>query len=178
MEHGGLAPRGTVWPPRPGFDVSSRHVDCAHHNRHDPLHRPCRLDRAAATRDDEQARRIFKAHHRLLSDAVEAHGSNEVKCLGDGLMVDCAWCPSSLKATPCTLRRLTVSSPVPSLSESSVEIDVRLCCPRRHRRAVPRSRWRWALASCRCWRVREGARAEPFGNAAADFTLPADLQPK
>jgi len=36
---------------------------------------------------DEQARRIFKAHHRLLREAVEAHGGNEVKWLGDGLMV-------------------------------------------------------------------------------------------
>ncbi len=36
---------------------------------------------------DEQAQRIFKTHHRLLSEAVEAHGGNEVKWLGDGLMV-------------------------------------------------------------------------------------------
>ncbi len=36
---------------------------------------------------DEQAQRIFKAHHRLLREAVEAHGGNEVKWLGDGLMV-------------------------------------------------------------------------------------------
>ena len=37
---------------------------------------------------DEQAQRIFKAHHRLLREAVEAHGGHEVKWLGDGLMVD------------------------------------------------------------------------------------------
>src|SRR5213592_2345102 len=36
---------------------------------------------------DERAQRIFKAHHRLLSDAVKAHGGHEVKWLGDGLMV-------------------------------------------------------------------------------------------
>jgi class 3 adenylate cyclase/tetratricopeptide (TPR) repeat protein len=36
---------------------------------------------------DEQAQRIFKAHHRLLREAVESHGGNEVKWLGDGLMV-------------------------------------------------------------------------------------------
>ncbi len=36
---------------------------------------------------DEQAQRIFKAHHRLLREAVEAHGGHEVKWLGDGLMV-------------------------------------------------------------------------------------------
>ena len=28
---------------------------------------------------DEQAQRIFKAHHRLLREAVEAHGGHEVK---------------------------------------------------------------------------------------------------
>jgi len=36
---------------------------------------------------DERAQRIFKAHHRLLSEAVRAHGGHEVKWLGDGLMV-------------------------------------------------------------------------------------------
>jgi hypothetical protein len=36
---------------------------------------------------DEQAQRIFKAHHRLLREAVESHGGHEVKWLGDGLMV-------------------------------------------------------------------------------------------
>jgi class 3 adenylate cyclase len=36
---------------------------------------------------DEQAQRIFKAHHRLLSEAVRSHGGHEVKWLGDGLMV-------------------------------------------------------------------------------------------
>ena len=28
---------------------------------------------------DEQAQRVFKAHHRLLREAVEAHGGHEVK---------------------------------------------------------------------------------------------------
>ncbi len=36
---------------------------------------------------DEQAQRIFRAHHRLLSEAVQQHGGHEVKWLGDGLMV-------------------------------------------------------------------------------------------
>ncbi|MEX2245332.1 MAG: AAA family ATPase [Dehalococcoidia bacterium] len=36
---------------------------------------------------DEQAQRIFGAHHRLLRDAVAANGGQEVKWLGDGLMV-------------------------------------------------------------------------------------------
>ena len=36
---------------------------------------------------DERAQHIFKAHHRLLREAVDAHGGHEVKWLGDGLMV-------------------------------------------------------------------------------------------
>ena len=36
---------------------------------------------------DEKAQHIFKAHRRLLHEAVEAHGGHEVKWLGDGLMV-------------------------------------------------------------------------------------------
>src|SRR5262245_46423893 len=35
---------------------------------------------------DERGQRIFQAHHRLLKDAVAAHGGQEVKWLGDGLM--------------------------------------------------------------------------------------------
>ena len=35
---------------------------------------------------DEQAQRIFRAHHKLLKNAVAAHGGQEVKWLGDGLM--------------------------------------------------------------------------------------------
>src|SRR5258708_31064647 len=35
---------------------------------------------------DERAEHIFRAHHRLLSEAVEAHRGHEVKWLGDGLM--------------------------------------------------------------------------------------------
>src|SRR5262245_25046283 len=35
---------------------------------------------------DEQAQRIFQAHHRLLKDTVAVHGGQEVKWLGDGLM--------------------------------------------------------------------------------------------
>ena len=36
---------------------------------------------------DEDAQRMFKAHHKLLRDAVAAAGGQEVKWLGDGLMV-------------------------------------------------------------------------------------------
>src|SRR5262249_33416364 len=35
---------------------------------------------------DERAQRIFQAHHRLLRDTAAAHGGQEVKWLGDGLM--------------------------------------------------------------------------------------------
>jgi class 3 adenylate cyclase len=35
---------------------------------------------------DEQAQRIFQAHRRLLKDTVAAHGGQEVKWLGDGMM--------------------------------------------------------------------------------------------
>src|SRR6476646_5237876 len=36
---------------------------------------------------DDAAQRVFEAHHRLLRDAVAAHGGAEVKWTGDGLMV-------------------------------------------------------------------------------------------
>jgi len=36
---------------------------------------------------DERARTLFAAHHRLLADAVAAHGGSELQWLGDGLMV-------------------------------------------------------------------------------------------
>jgi class 3 adenylate cyclase len=36
---------------------------------------------------DEDAQQIFRAHRRLLTDAVAVHGGHEVKWLGDGLMV-------------------------------------------------------------------------------------------
>src|SRR5436190_5242559 len=36
---------------------------------------------------DEEAQRIFRAHHSLLADTAAAHGGEEVKWLGDGLMV-------------------------------------------------------------------------------------------
>jgi class 3 adenylate cyclase/tetratricopeptide (TPR) repeat protein len=49
---------------------------------------------------DEQAQRIFKAHHRLLREAVEAHGGHEVKWLGDGLMVAF---PSAADAVRCAI---------------------------------------------------------------------------
>jgi len=49
---------------------------------------------------DEQAQRIFKAHHRLLRQAVEACGGHEVKWLGDGLMVAF---PSAADAVRCAI---------------------------------------------------------------------------
>jgi class 3 adenylate cyclase/tetratricopeptide (TPR) repeat protein len=36
---------------------------------------------------DETAQRVFETHHRMLRDAVAAHGGAEVKWTGDGLMV-------------------------------------------------------------------------------------------
>jgi class 3 adenylate cyclase len=36
---------------------------------------------------DERAQKLFETHHRLLSDAVSAHGGSELQWLGDGLMV-------------------------------------------------------------------------------------------
>jgi Adenylate and Guanylate cyclase catalytic domain len=36
---------------------------------------------------DERAQDLFAAHHRLLADAVAAHGGSELQWLGDGLMV-------------------------------------------------------------------------------------------
>jgi class 3 adenylate cyclase len=49
---------------------------------------------------DERAQRVFKAHHRLLQDAVQAHGGDEVKWLGDGLMVAF---PSAYAAIQCAI---------------------------------------------------------------------------
>src|SRR5208282_2193777 len=49
---------------------------------------------------DETAQRIFTAHHKLLSDAVAAHGGHEVKWLGDGLMVAF---PSAAEAVRCAI---------------------------------------------------------------------------
>jgi class 3 adenylate cyclase len=36
--------------------------------------------------DDERAQRSLRAHHRLLKHAVAAHGAQEVRWLGDGLV--------------------------------------------------------------------------------------------
>ena len=49
---------------------------------------------------DEDAQRIFKAHHKLLRDAVAAAGGHEVKWLGDGLMVAF---PSAADAVRCAI---------------------------------------------------------------------------
>src|SRR5260370_9785461 len=49
---------------------------------------------------DEEAQRIFRAHHKLLSDAVIADGGHEVKWLGDGWMVAF---PSAADAVRCAI---------------------------------------------------------------------------
>ena len=49
---------------------------------------------------DEDAQRIFQAHHKLLQDAVAANGGHEVKWLGDGLMVAF---PSTTDAVRCAI---------------------------------------------------------------------------
>src|SRR5215470_9457288 len=49
---------------------------------------------------DEQAQRIFQAHHKLLKDAVAANGGHAVKWLGDGLMVAF---PSAADAVRCAV---------------------------------------------------------------------------
>ena len=49
---------------------------------------------------DEQAQRIFQAHHKLLKEAVAANGGHTVKWLGDGLMVAF---PSAADAVRCAV---------------------------------------------------------------------------
>ena len=49
---------------------------------------------------DESAQRIFQAHHKLLQEAVASHGGQEVKWLGDGLMVAF---PSAANAVRCAI---------------------------------------------------------------------------
>src|ERR1700740_465609 len=49
---------------------------------------------------DESAQRIFAAHHKLLSDAVAAHGGHEVKWLGDGVV---GAFPSAADAVRCAI---------------------------------------------------------------------------
>jgi class 3 adenylate cyclase/putative methionine-R-sulfoxide reductase with GAF domain len=56
---------------------------------------------------DQQAQRIFCAHHRLLQEAVAANGSQAVKCVGDGLLVvfpsaaDAVRCAVALQQAAC-----------------------------------------------------------------------------
>jgi len=49
---------------------------------------------------DEEAQRIFRAHHDLLAEAASAHHGEEVKWLGDGLMVAF---PSAADAVDCAI---------------------------------------------------------------------------
>jgi class 3 adenylate cyclase/tetratricopeptide (TPR) repeat protein len=71
---------------------------------------------------DESAQQIFKAHHRLLSDAVAASGGREVKWLGDGLMVAFA---SAADAVRCAIA-MQQSSRRPVASGARLEIRVGL----------------------------------------------------
>src|SRR5215470_17208079 len=48
---------------------------------------------------DERAQRSFQAHHRLLKDAVAAHGGQEVKLLGDGLLTVFASAADAVRAS-------------------------------------------------------------------------------
>jgi hypothetical protein len=54
---------------------------------------------------DERAQRVFSAHHKLLQEAVAVHGGDEVRWLGDGLMVafasaaDAVRCAISMQQT-------------------------------------------------------------------------------
>lgn len=69
---------------------------------------------------DEQAQRIFKAHHRKLREAVESHGGHEVKWLGDGLMVAFDSADSAVKcaiAMQQASRRPTVGEGVQTLAD-------------------------------------------------------------
>ncbi|HEY8172259.1 MAG TPA: AAA family ATPase [Dehalococcoidia bacterium] len=68
---------------------------------------------------DESAQRIFESHHRLLSDAVSAHGGQEVKWLGDGLMVAF---PSAADAVRCAISMQQASR----RSSAGARIDVRV----------------------------------------------------
>src|SRR4051812_24903337 len=49
---------------------------------------------------DEEAQRIFRAHHDLLAETAAVHGGDEVKWLGDGLMVAF---PSAADALTCAI---------------------------------------------------------------------------
>ena len=49
---------------------------------------------------DESAQRIFRAHHKVLQEAVAANGGDELKWLGDGLMVAF---PSAADAVRCAI---------------------------------------------------------------------------
>src|SRR5712692_2187072 len=49
---------------------------------------------------DERAQRVLRAHHDLLTKAAAAYGGEEVKWLGDGLMVAF---PSAVDAVRCAI---------------------------------------------------------------------------
>jgi class 3 adenylate cyclase len=48
---------------------------------------------------DERAQRLFETHHRLLSDAVSAHGGSELRWLGVA-----SWWPSPRQPMLCAAR--------------------------------------------------------------------------
>src|SRR5512134_3890705 len=47
---------------------------------------------------DERAQRIFQTHHRLLKDIVAAHGGQEVRWVGDGLLTQFASAADAVRA--------------------------------------------------------------------------------
>jgi class 3 adenylate cyclase/tetratricopeptide (TPR) repeat protein len=71
---------------------------------------------------DEQAQRVFQAHHRLLRDAVAASGGHEVKWLGDGLMVAF---PSAADAVRCAIA-VQQASRRPAAAGERLEVRVGL----------------------------------------------------
>jgi adenylate cyclase len=54
---------------------------------------------------DEEAQRIFRAHHTLLAETAAGHGGEEVKWLGDGLMVAFTSALRCGRPSPCSRRR-------------------------------------------------------------------------
>jgi tetratricopeptide (TPR) repeat protein len=95
-----------------------------------------RLQRAG----DEHAQRIFRAHHKLLKTAVAAHGGQEVKWLGDGLMAVFVSPPTRCVArSRCSRRRDGASRPNAWRSASA--------CTSATRCATRRTTWVWRWSS-------------------------------
>jgi class 3 adenylate cyclase len=58
---------------------------------------------------DEDAQRIFRAHHQLLAETAAAHGGAELNWLGDGLMVAFGSGRDDYFGTPMVVARLVPS---------------------------------------------------------------------